>query len=112
MRAGKLRHRIRFETPALMQDGENGEMVPGWSLVREKVPAAYEALSARDVFAAQTANSEATGRFVIRHWPGLLATMRIIHRGLIYSIQGQPIPDPDSGLEYVTIMVTTGVNDG
>lgn len=112
MRAGKLSHRIDFEAPGQVQDQESGEVLPGWLPVRQRVAADYQPMSARDVFTAQTAKSEATGRFVIRRWPGLAPTMRIIHRGLIFSIIGQPIPDPNSGLEYVTILVATGVKDG
>ena len=112
MRAGRLRHRIDFEEKALVQDPNNGEMIPGWRPVREKVPAAYEPLSSKDLFAAQAAQSQATVRFVIRHWAGLLPTMRIVHRGKFYSIEGEPLPDRDSGLEYLTILSKTGVNDG
>lgn len=112
MRAGKLRHRIDFQQAVLVQDTETGEMIPGWSTVRDKVPASFEPLSARDVFAAKAAQSEATVRFVIRYWSGLLPTMRIIHRGAIYSISGQPLPDQKSGLDYLTILASTGVSDG
>ena len=43
---------------------------------------------------------------------GVLPTMRILHRGEVYDIQGPPMPDPVSGLEYLTILVAKGVNDG
>ncbi|MGP6426318.1 phage head closure protein [Pseudomonas pharyngis] len=112
MRAGRLRHRIDFQEKALVQDPSNGEMIPAWRPVRQKVPADFEPLSSKDLFAAQAAQSQATCRFVIRHWPGLLPTMRIIHRGKVYSIEGEPLPDPESGLEYLTILTKTGVNDG
>ncbi|MNP72618.1 Phage head-tail joining protein [compost metagenome] len=49
---------------------------------------------------------------VIRYRPDVLPTMRILHRGDVYDIQGQPMPDPVSGLEYLTILVAKGVNDG
>jgi SPP1 family predicted phage head-tail adaptor len=112
MRAGQLRHRIDFQMPAFVQDTETGEMVPGWETVREKVPASFTPMDARDVFAAQAAQSEATATFLIRHWAGILPTMRIIHRGSVYSITGQPMPDNVSGLEYLKILAATGVNDG
>ncbi|VVN83860.1 hypothetical protein PS704_01312 [Pseudomonas fluorescens] len=78
----------------------------------ENVPASVEPLSARDLIAAQAGQSEASGRVVIRYRAGVLPTMRIIHRGDVYTIQGQPMPDPVSGLEYLTILVAKGVNDG
>lgn len=112
MRAGKLRHRITFEAPGLTQDPATGEELSGWVPVWEKVPASVEPLSARDLIAAQAGQSEASGRMVIRYRAGVLPTMRILHRGDVYNIQGQPMPDPDSGLEYLTILVAKGVNDG
>ena len=112
MRAGRLRHRITFQSPGLVQDPVSGEMLLGWQTVWDKVPASVEALSARDLIAAQAGQSEASGRMVIRYRTGVLPTMRILHRGDVYDIQGQPMPDPDSGLEYLTILVAKGVNDG
>jgi SPP1 family predicted phage head-tail adaptor len=112
MQAGKLRHRVTFERPGLIQDPGSGDMVPGWELVWEKVPASVEPLSARDLIAAQAAQSQASGRIRIRYRPGVLPTMRILHRGTVYEIQGQPMPDAVSGLEYLTILVAGGVSDG
>lgn len=112
MRAGSLRHRITFQAQALVQDLETGEMLEGWAPVWERVPASVEPLSARDLIAAQAGQSEASGRMVIRYRAGVLPTMRIIHRGDVYNIQGQPMPDPVSGLEYLTILVAKGLNDG
>ena len=112
MRAGKLRQRITFQAPGLVQDPATGEMLPGWVPVWESVPASVQPLSARDLIAAQAGQSEASGRMVIRYRAGVLPTMRILHRGDIYNIQGPPMPDPVSGLEYLTILVAKGLNDG
>jgi len=112
MRAGRLRHRITFEALGLGQDPVTGERLESWAPIWEKVPASVEPLSARDLIAAQAGQSEATGRMVIRYRPGVLPTMRIIYRGEVYNIQGPPLPDPVSGLEYLTILVAKGVNDG
>lgn len=112
MRAGSLRHRITFQAQGLVQDSATGEMLPVWETVWEKVPASVEPLSARDLIAAQASQSEASGRMVIRYRAGVLPTMRILHRGDVYNIQGMPMPDPVSGLEYLTILVAKGLNDG
>lgn len=112
MRAGKLRHRVTFQSRGLTQDPVTGEEIEGWTTVWEKVPASVEPLSARDLIAAQAGQSEASGRMVIRYRPGVLPTMRILSRGDVYDIQGPPLPDPDSGLEYLTILVAKGLNDG
>ncbi|HEY0290692.1 MAG TPA: phage head closure protein [Pseudomonas sp.] len=112
MRAGKLRHRITFQSPGLVQDPETGEMLPGWTTVWDKVPASVQPLSTRDLVAAQASQSEATTRVVIRYRSGVLPTMRILYRGDVYNMQGPALPDPDSGLEYLTILLAQGVNDG
>lgn len=112
MQAGKLRHRIDFQTLGAVQDPVSGEMVPGWSTLWARVPASITPLSARDLIAAQAAQSEASARVVIRYRAGVLPTMRIIYRGEVYDIKGPALPDPDSGLEYLTILVAKGVNDG
>lgn len=112
MRSGKLRHRVDFQAPGQGQDPVTGEMVEGWVSVWEKVPASIEALSARDLIAAQAGQSEVSARIVIRYRTGVLPPMRILHRDMIYNIQGQPLPDKVSGLEYLTLLVAAGVNDG
>ncbi|WP_285435559.1 phage head closure protein [Pseudomonas sp. fls2-241-R2A-110] len=112
MRAGKLRQRITFQLPGLVQDPATGEMLQGWISVWEKIPASVEPLSARDLIAAQAGQSEASGRMVIRYRAGVLPTMRILHRGDVYNIKGPPLPDSYSGLEYLTILVSKGLNDG
>ena len=112
MRSGKLRQRITIQSSGLVQDTESGEMITAWSSVWEKVPASVEPLSARDLIAAQAGQSEATGRMVIRYRAGVLPTMRILYRSEVYTIQGPALSDPVSGLEYLTILVAKGVNDG
>lgn len=112
MQAGKLRHRIDIEEKTTPRDpvtGEYGE--PEWVARWEKCPARIEPLSARDLVAAQAAQSKATARIVIRYRAGVLPTMRAIYRGEAYSFEGPPLEDPKSGLEYLTILVSKGVKD-
>jgi len=79
------------------------------------VPAAIEPLSAKDYFAAQSAQSEATTRITVRWRPGLSPTQRIVHvvKGVttIYN-PTLPIPDKNSGLTFVVIFCATGTNEG
>ncbi|KAA3536656.1 phage head closure protein [Pseudomonas savastanoi] len=113
MRAGRLRHRISLQAMVRKQDPVTGEeQGESWQTVWDKVPAAVEPLSARDFIAAQASQSEATARIVIRYRAGVLPTMRILYRGDVYDIKGPALPDPDSGLDYLTILVAKGVNDG
>lgn len=86
-------------------------MVPGWETVADRVAASIEYLSVRDFIAAQSNQSAISARIVIRYREGLDSTMRILHKGKIYNMQ-QPLPDPNSGVEYLTIPVSEGANDG
>lgn len=114
MRAGKLRHRIKFQQKTTAQDPMTGEMVTAWVDVTgwESVPASIEPLSVKDFIAAQATQSQLAARIVIRYRAGVLPTMRILHRAAIYNIEGPPLPDTNSGLEYLTLAVSAGVNDG
>ena len=113
MQAGKLRHRIDIQELVPVRDPDTGEFgEPDWVARWEKCPARVEPLSARDLVAAKAAQSEATGRMVIRYRTGVLPTMRIIYRGEVYSIEGPPLEDDKSGRDYLTILVSKGVKDG
>lgn len=109
--AGRLRHRVDIQGRQDVQDPVTGEMVPAWVSVWTAVPAAIEPLSAREFIAAQAVQSQVVARITLRYREGLDASMRIVHKGAIYNIAGL-LPDKDSGLEYFTIPVSQGVNQG
>lgn len=104
---GKLRHVITFQKPIGGFD-TFGAPLEGWETVFKNVPASVEHLSARDLIAASETHYKTTARIVVRYRKGLDPTMRIIHRGEVYKINGL-IPDLISGLEYITIPVTKGM---
>lgn len=110
MRAGKLRHRITIERPGQTQDPVTGEMVPGWEL-EASVRADKRPSSAREFKQSQAGQSEITGEFQIRYRDGIDATMRIVHNGKIYNIEGV-LEDDRSGREWLTLPYSEGVNDG
>lgn len=110
MRIGKLRHRVRIERPDLTQDPNTGEMVNGWALVRVAW-ASIEPLSAREFIAAGAAQSQVSARITLRHRGDITPDMRLVYRGKVYNIEGV-LPDPKSGLHYVTLPVSEGVTDG
>ncbi|MDD0974975.1 phage head closure protein [Pseudomonas fontis] len=113
MQAGKLRHRISIQEKVPVRDPVTGEFgEPQWVNRWDKCPASVEPLSVRDFIAARAGQTEATKRVVIRYRSGVLPTMRIIYRSEVYSIEGPPLEDPNSGLEYLTILVSKGVKDG
>ena len=110
MRAGKLRHQVVIQSLTLSQNPETGEMLAGWAEFAT-CWASIEPLSAREFIAAQAGQSEIVARIVIRYRSGVLPTMRILHRGSVYAIHGV-LTDAKSGLEYLTLPVSKGVNDG
>lgn len=107
--AGRLRHRITIEAKVTTKDA-NGSAITAWqpwaSVWAEVAP-----LSAREFIGAHAMQSEVSARITIRYRPGMLATMRLIHRGQVYSIAGV-LPDNVSGLEYITLPVSVGANNG
>jgi SPP1 family predicted phage head-tail adaptor len=110
--AGTLRHRVDIQRPLRTQNVTTGEVTTSWQSISAKpIAAAVDPLSARELIAAQAVQSQVVARIVIRWRPDLDASMRIVHRGLIYDIAGV-LPDKDSGLEYITLPVSQGVNDG
>ena len=112
MQAGKLRHRVEIQHKITPRDPATGDFLdPAW-VEFAKAWAAVEDLSARDMIAAKAGQSQVTGRMVIRYRAGVLPTMRVIHRGETYSIEGAPLADKKSGLEYLTLLVSKGVKDG
>lgn len=112
--AGRLRHRVKIQRPVQTQD-PNGDMITEWQTVAT-VWADIQPLSAREFIQSQAMQSQIVARVVIRHRDGIDASMRLVHErinrpNVIYSIHGV-LADMDSGLEYLTLPVSSGVNDG
>lgn len=107
--AGKLQHRLEFGAIDRFLDTA-GDTAEEWTTAFEcwgKV----EPLSAREFVASQAGQSQVSARVTVRFRTDITATMRIRHRGTIYNIAGV-LPDKDSGLEYLTLPVSAGVNEG
>lgn len=108
--AGRLRHKVTIQRPEYTQDPVTGEMMKTW-VDFANVYASVEPLSARDFIAAAASQSKVTARILIRYRQGVEASMRVIHGARIYSVEGV-LTDKDSGLEYLTLPCSEGVNDG
>lgn len=121
--AGQFRHRIDIEQRVTVQD-TSGDPIPAWVLWAANVPAAIAPLStaSRSIREAAIANgivSRITMIMTLRYRDGIDATMRIKHhvgtattaRHDIYNIEGV-LPDPETGQEYLTLLVNRGVNEG
>jgi SPP1 family predicted phage head-tail adaptor len=73
--------------------------------------AAVEPLSVREFVSSKSEQSEVTARIVIRYRHDVNGQMRFIQGNKIYNIIA-PLPDPDSGREYLTLAVSEGVSKG
>lgn len=104
MQIGTLRHRIALYAIQRVQDPSTGIITEDYGPVATGIWASVEPLSAREFIAGQATQAQATTRIVIRHREGVNATMRVLHRGTFYDLAGPPLPDKDSGLEYLTLL--------
>jgi SPP1 family predicted phage head-tail adaptor len=111
--SGKLRHRIQIQHKVVVQDPVTGEQLTQQWVKFDDAWAGIEDLSARDFISAQAGQSEAKSRIVIRYREGITAAMRVVlDNGAICGIVGPPLADTKSRKEYLTLLVTSGVNDG
>lgn len=109
MRIGALKHRVVIQSLTETLDGQ-GNTVRAWTTFAT-VWASVEPLSAREFVASQSFQGNVDTRITIRYRAGVLPSMRVLYRGAIYNIQGV-LADKDSGIEYLTLPCSTGVNDG
>lgn len=107
VRAGALRHRIQFEELVVDLDSD-GAQEETWVAASPLVSASISALSGRELIAAQATQSKVSTRIKVRYRPGLKPSMRVVHRDRVYQVEAV-IPDPDSGIRFVTLLCSTGV---
>jgi SPP1 family predicted phage head-tail adaptor len=115
---GKLQHRVTIQALVSPTDsngdplrGEQGELLdPEWTDVAT-VWAAIEPLSAREFIQSSAMQSQVTARITIRARAGITPAMRAVHGSKVYNIEGV-LPDKESGLEYLTLPCSEGVNAG
>ena len=112
MQSGKLPHRItiEYETEG-EQDQVTGHVPIIWTEFT-KVWGKLEALSTKDQLQAQAINSSMTARCKIRYSikaSQIDSTMRVLFRGKYWKIDGDPISDNQSGLEWLTLNLAEGL---
>ena len=108
LRAGRLRHYIAIEQCSTTRDGD-GDPVPSWQVFATDVPAEIAPLSGRELIAAGATQSDVSVRIMIRYLAGLDASMRVrrLDDDRLYNISAI-IEDPESGREWMTLLVRTG----
>jgi len=108
--AGKLRHRLTILAPDRDQDSGTGEYESTWTELCT-VWGSWEPYSTKDMIAAAAVNNETSVRAVIRYRSDVTAGMRVSFRNKTYEIVGPPLPDSDSGREYLTLMLGEFINE-
>jgi len=110
MQAGKLKHRITVQRSINTQDPVTGKLIQNWQNFKT-IFAEVTDLSTRDHIAAKAANSTIQARAKVRYSGTtklIDSTMRVLFDGYFYKIDGNPMRDPDSRREYLTINLSTG----
>ena len=110
MQAGKLRHQVTIQEPVTDQNLDTGSVNNTWRDIAT-VWAEVSPLSSSEFIAAQASQGEITTRITIRFRTGISRKHRILFREEIYNIEGV-LPDPKSGIEYLTLPCSKGLNDG
>lgn len=109
--AGALRHRGRIEQLVVELDSD-GERTETWvDAFGVLLPAEIAPLSGRELVAAAAVQSKVAVRIRVRYRPGISASMRFLHRDVAYGIEAVT-PDTGSGVGYLTLHCTQGVNEG
>lgn len=107
--AGKLRHIISIEEPIETQDID-GSIIKSWAISNSGVYASIEPLSGKEFISAKQEQHSITARITIRYKSGITTKSRVNYNNKIYNIHAV-LSDIDSGIEYLTLLVSNGVND-
>lgn len=111
MQSGKLPHRITIEHQTEGEQDQVTGYVPIIWAEFAKVWGKLEPLSTKDQLQAQAINSTMTARCKIRYSSKAIqvnSTMRVMFRGKYWKIDGDPIADNESGLEWLTLNLAEG----
>ena len=111
MQSGKLPHRITIEHQTEGEQDQVTGYVPIIWAEFAKVWGKLEPLSTKDQLQAQAINSTMTARCKIRYSSKAIqvnSTMRVMFRSKYWKIDGDPIADNESGLEWLTLNLSEG----
>lgn len=112
MKAGRLRHRITLQAFTDTVDDSDGERIEEWvDAFPAALPAEILPLSGSELVASAAVSSRVSTRIIVRYRPGIVASMRAVHRGLIYNIEAV-VPDNKTGNQWLTLHCSSGVNAG
>ena len=114
--AGQLRDRVTVQE-SVTTINSSGEQVTNWEEVTfsargdGKFWANVNPLSARELLAAEAIKSEVKSRVIMRYNRNVTAQMRLLIDGVPHNIAGI-VRDPETGMEWMTLPVTSGTSVG
>lgn len=111
MRAGKLRHQITIQHYVTGSPAQNptGEPDGAWTDLLTGVSAEWVTLSGRELYAAQEHHSEVKGIWRIRWRSTVTSKMRVVHKGLYYTIHFVPPADRRGVQAQMDLQCSEGV---
>jgi SPP1 family predicted phage head-tail adaptor len=114
--AGRLRHRVVIKRKVQVQNPSSGEVTFTWiAITPKKLACEIVPLSGKEYLAAESTQSKVIARAAMRYRTDVDATCRMEHTvgGVTRYYQIEAVlPDLDSGLGWMTLPLSQGVNDG
>lgn len=107
--AGELCHRVIIQRNVSNERDEYGHEQPANWQVFLTLWAKVSPLSAKDLFAAQAAQSQIIARLKIRYRTDIDSSMRVVFRGETYAIDSPALNDDETGNIYSTFLLSKGV---
>lgn len=100
----KRNHRITIQSLVASQDGTTGIITETWAMFAV-VSADVRPSSVREFVAAGISDSKVSAAIEIDYLDGIKPSMRILHGAHVYNVEGV-LPDPNSGIEWLTLPVS------
>lgn len=110
VQAGRFRHRVTIQAKTVSRDSSGG-VLEGWVDFAKGVNAAIDTLSGSESYQARQITSQVDTEISIRWRPGILPTMRVVHNGDVYNVEGI-VPDSDTGRKILTLLCVKRDADG
>jgi SPP1 family predicted phage head-tail adaptor len=108
MRIGKLNRRISLQARVALPDAAGQDVITWTEVAKPWADIRY--VNGKEYATSGTTVSGATVSIRIRYRTGLDASMRVVHRGAIYSVLAV-LPDEEDR-DHLDLACNTGVNDG
>ena len=106
--ASELRHRVVVQVKGTERNAD-GYPVPGTWLDYKELWAKVTHLSGKDLIAAQANQSKVVARLKIRYREDINTEMSVIYKDKRYAIDSQALEDVGSGNEYITFLLSEGI---